>query len=79
MIIPITTSGNSKNILEAVKCIKNKNFIFGILGNDGGLVKKYCKDSFIASHTSPSRVQEIHILFWHSVCEIVENYYAKNN
>jgi len=77
LIIPISTSGNSQNILEAVKFSKKKGLkIFGILGNKGGKVKKYCKDYFIASSKNPSRIQEIHIIFWQTVAEMVENSYA---
>jgi len=77
LIIPISTSGNSQNILEAVKFSKKKALkTFGILGNKGGKVKKYCKDHFIVSSKNPSRIQEIHIIFWQTVCEIVENRYA---
>ena len=50
--------------------------IFGILGNNGGKVKKCCKDQFIVSSKNSSRIQEIHIIFWQTVCEIVENNYA---
>jgi D-sedoheptulose 7-phosphate isomerase len=78
LIIPISTSGNSKNILEAVKyAYKRKNKVFGILGNKGGKVKKYCSESFIVSSKNPSRIQEIHIIFWQTVCEIVEDIYAR--
>lgn len=77
IIIPITTSGNSLNILEAIRFSKkNKNYIFGMLGNNGGKSKKYCNDFYSVSSNDPSRVQEVHIIFWHTVCEIVENYYS---
>jgi len=77
LIIPISTSGNSANILEAVKFSKKKGYkIFGIFGNKGGRVKKYCKDYFIVSSKNPSRIQEIHIIFWQTVAEMVENNYA---
>lgn len=76
LIIPISTSGNSKNILEAIKYSKkNKLRVFGILGNKGGQVKKYCSNSFIVSSSNSSRVQEIHIIFWQIACQIIENNY----
>lgn len=76
LIISITTSGNSKNIIEALKFAKkNKIQSFGILGNNGGNAKKYCSDNFIVKSFNPSRIQEIHIIFWHLVCEIIEEYY----
>jgi D-sedoheptulose 7-phosphate isomerase len=78
LIIPITTSGNSLNIINALKYCKKKKFqTFGILGNKGGKSKKYCSDDFIVSSDNPSRIQEIHIIFWQTVCEIVEEFYVK--
>ncbi len=77
LIVPISTSGNSSNILEALKFSKNKKLkTFGIFGNYGGKAKKLCEDHYIVSSNNPSRVQEIHIIFWQTACEIVENYYA---
>ena len=79
LVVPITTSGNSSNIFEALKFSKSKKLkTFGILGNNGGKVKKFCEDNFIVSSNNPSRVQEIHIIFWQTACEIVENYYASS-
>lgn len=73
ILIPITTSGNSKNIIEVCKIAKVKKIkVLGILGNSGGNVKKYCDKKFIVSASDPTRVQEIHILFWHSLCDLVE-------
>jgi len=78
LIIPISTSGNSDNIIKALSfCNKKKIKIFGILGSNGGGSKKYCFDNFTVNSNIPSRVQEIHIIFWQNVCEVVENYYIK--
>ena len=77
LIIPISTSGNSQNIIEALKYAKFKKIkSFGILGNNGGMAKKLCSQSFIVSSKNPSRIQEIHIIFWQTVCELIENIYA---
>ncbi len=79
LVIPISTSGNSQNIIEALKYTKSQKIkTFGILGNNGGIAKKLCSESFIASSKNPSRIQEIHIIFWQSVCELIENIYARN-
>ena len=80
LIIPISTSGNSSNIVEAVKYAKRRKIpVFGILGNKGGKSKIFCSDSFIVSSKNPSRIQEIHIIFWQTVCEIIEDIYATKN
>ena len=77
LIIPITNSGNSKNIISAIKFSKKKKLkVFGILGNKGGIAKKFCNNHFIASDKNSSRIQEIHIIFWQNVCELVEKAYV---
>ena len=79
IFIAISTSGNSKNIVHALKKAKQKNLVtLGILGNNGGESKKYCDYSFCISEKNPSRVQEIHILFYHNFCEMVEEFFFKN-
>ena len=66
ILIPITTSGNSENILEVAKIANKKKIdVLGILGNKGGKIKKYCNETFIVRAHDPSRIQEIHIIFWH--------------
>ena len=78
LLISISTSGNSKNIISALKYSKAKIFkTLNILGNKGGKAKKYSKINFIVGSSNPSRVQEIHIIFYQNVCELVENYYSK--
>lgn len=77
LLVAISTSGNSKNIIEAVKLSKKKNIkVIAILGNKGGLVSKINKDNFVVAHDDPSRVQEIHLIFYHNICQIVENYFS---
>ena len=72
------TIGNSKNILEALK-ISNKRKVncYAILGGTGGKAKKLSQNKLIIKSNSPSRVQEIHIIFWQNVCELVENKFRK--
>ena len=76
IFIAISTSGNSKNIINALRMAKKKKiFCFGLLGNNGGEAKKYCDESFIVKSNNPSRVQEIHIIFYQLFCENIENYF----
>ena len=78
IFIGISTSGNSKNIIEAFKfCKKNKIYSLGILGNSGGKSKKYLNSHYSVNFNDASRVQEIHIIFWQNICEIIENYFSK--
>lgn len=79
IFIGISTSGNSKNILETFKYCKAKKIkSIGIFGNNGGLCKKYCKNFFTLKSKDASRVQEVHIIFWQNICEIVESYFHKH-
>ena len=80
ILISISTSGNSKNIISALKYSKKKNYnILNILGNKGGEAKKYSKNNFIVDSSNPSRIQEVHIIFYQNVCDLVENYYFKRS
>lgn len=72
-LLAISTSGNSKNVLNAVK-VANKLSIrtIGILGNDGGDIKKFCKYNLIVNSKSTARIQEAHIFLLHAVCGIID-------
>lgn len=73
VFIAISTSGNSKNIINAINVANKKNIkVFGFTGNTGGKMKEIC-DCFIVPSESTARIQEIHILVGHIVCEIVED------
>ena len=78
ILMLISTSGNSKNIIEALKVAKKKKIqTLLLLGNNGGNAKKYSRYSIIINSSNPSRVQEMHILIYHSICEIIEQYFEK--
>lgn len=80
IFIPISTSGNSKNIIEAIKIAKRKKIlVLGILGNKGGKAKKNCDLSYIVNSSNPSRVQESHIIFYQNLSEMLEDHYHKVN
>ena len=72
-LIAISTSGNSKNIIQAVKKAKELGVItIGFTGEHGGELKNLC-DYCIQVHSNDTpRSQECHILFGHILCEIIE-------
>lgn len=73
VLIAISTSGNSANVIEAAKAAKNKDIkIIGLLGNDGGELDKLCDVSIIVPSKSTARIQEAHILIGHTICEGIE-------
>lgn len=69
----ITTSGNSENILKAADAAKKKGLsVIGSLGKDGGKMAAFCDAALIIPDTSTARIQEMHILCAHSICEVID-------
>ena len=70
----LSTSGNSLNILDALKVAKKKKiFTIGFLGNKGGKAKKLCNIKLIVQSNLITRIQESHIFLGHYIIESVEN------
>ena len=69
----ISTSGNSKNIIEAVKSAKERNLkTVALLGKDGGKLKGVCDHEFIIPGETSDRIQEVHMMILHIIIEGVE-------
>lgn len=69
----ITTSGNSGNVVKAAKLAKEKGLtVIASLGKDGGKMKALCDAAIIVPDDSTARIQEMHILCAHSICEVVD-------
>lgn len=69
----ITTSGNSANVVEAAKLAKEKGLVvIGSLGKDGGKMAPLCDAALIVPDDSTARIQEMHILCAHSICEVID-------
>jgi len=74
LVVGISTSGNSPNIIKAIEKAKQMGIkTVCLLGKDGGKLKKIADDSLVISLTDTPRVQEMHILAGHIICEIIEN------
>jgi D-sedoheptulose 7-phosphate isomerase len=72
--IGISTSGNSSNIIKAFEVAKEMRMkAVALTGNDGGALAKMADLSLIVPSTSTPRVQEVHILVGHILCEMVEH------
>ena len=73
ILIAISTSGKSKNILEALKVAKRKNiFSVGFYGNNGGYAKKNTNLNLIVKSNNTARIQETHILLGHYIFSEIE-------
>ncbi len=76
MLIVMTTSGNSKNILKVLKQAKKmKIFSVGFLGNGGGKAKKLCDMNLTIKSKDTARIQEAQKFIGHIVCELIEKKY----
>lgn len=74
IFIAISTSGNSKNIIKAVELAREKGLIIiGLLGKDGGILKKMCDYNITFPYKDTARVQEHHIMTYHLLCEFIES------
>jgi len=74
VLIAISTSGNSKNVLEAVRQAKSMGIItIGVTGGKGGQLAGLCDISIIAASSKTARIQESHLVIFHAICELVEN------
>ena len=74
ILIIISTSGNSKNIINVLKAARKKRiFSIGFLGNRGGKSKKLCNIPLVVNSNNTARIQEAHIFLGHFIFESVEN------
>lgn len=80
IVIGISTSGNSKNVKKGIIESKNKNAItVGLLGNKGGIIGKIVDVPIIVKSTSTPKIQEVHRVLSHIICEEVEKNLTKKN
>ena len=73
VLIAISTSGNSNNIIQVLKKARNLDILtIGLSGQDGGKMQSLCDIIVnIPSHNT-ARIQEIHILCGHIICQLIE-------
>jgi D-sedoheptulose 7-phosphate isomerase len=80
VLIGISTSGNSQNIIEAFKVCQNQKIItIGWTGETGGKMKRYSDYCLCVPSCETPRIQESHILIGHIICGIVEDALFKNS
>jgi len=73
-LICITTSGNSKNLILAMKAARKMGIkVFGFLGCKGGEALKHCDEAFIVPSEDTGRIQEAHITAGHALMEFIED------
>ena len=74
ILICISTSGESSNIINAIKKAKELEVpTISLLGKDGGTVIKMSDNFILVPSNSTARIQEVHALTEHIICEIIED------
>ena len=74
LLIGISTSGNSKNIINALQVAKELGCsTIGLSGRDGGAMNAVCDINVVVSSDNTPRIQEMHILFIHTICQLVDD------
>jgi len=76
-LLAISTSGNSKNVLEAIRAAHAKGaHVIALTGRDGGEMGRMLRAGDFhlnVAHPRTMRVQEVHLLVIHCLCEVVDN------
>ncbi len=76
ILIGLSTSGNSTNIVKAIEMAKTKGVItIGFTGQKGGKMRELCNFLIDVPSNDTPRIQECHILVGHIVCQLVEEVY----
>ena len=74
VLIGISTSGNSQNVVDAIITAKAKGIVvIGLTGENGGKMRSYCDILINVPGTRTAFIQELHFPVYHTLCLIVEN------
>ena len=74
LCIGISTSGNSSNVLTAIKRAQSMGCkTIGLSGKGGGDLKQLCDINLIAPDNDTARIQEMHILIGHILCDVIDH------
>jgi len=78
VLIVISTSGNSQNLVNAVhKARERKMITVSLLGKGGGRLKGLCDYEIIIPHSDTARIQETHKVIYHTICQLIEQAFLK--
>ncbi len=76
VVIGITTSGSSANVIAGLEASKNKGcVVIAFVGENGGKAAELADVAFAAPSKITARVQECHLLVGHIICDLVESFY----
>ena len=78
VLLAISTSGNSANILRAIQAARqSKVKVIGLTGDSGGAMRMACDLCLCVPSKSTPRIQEMHIMIYHAICELLEERLAE--
>ena len=73
VLLAISTSGNSSNIIRAIEAARLcKVIVIGLTGDSGGQMRTLCDLCICVPSKSTARIQEMHITIGHTICELLE-------
>src|SRR5687767_15137408 len=73
VLVAISTSGNSPNVLAAVEAANERGALtVGLTGKDGGRMRALCAEALVVPSPATERIQEGHITVIHLLCELLE-------
>jgi phosphoheptose isomerase len=80
ILIAISTSGNSRNVVDACITARATGMkVIGLTGFSGGKMKQYCDILLNVPEKRTAYVQELHLPVFHAICLLVENHFYGNN
>lgn len=75
VLVAISTSGHSANVLRAVQAAREIGMpVIGLLGRDGGAIAPLADVALVVPSPTTARIQEAHILIIHTLCGLVEQH-----
>jgi D-sedoheptulose 7-phosphate isomerase len=78
VLLAISTSGNSRNILRAIEAARESRVkVIGLTGESGGEMRTECDLCLCVPSKSTARIQEMHITIGHAICELLEEKLAE--
>jgi D-sedoheptulose 7-phosphate isomerase len=76
LLVGISTSGNSPNIIKAVEAARSLGLrTLGLLGRDGGQLRALVDDALVVPCQVTARIQEIHLMTYHFWCEAIDTHF----
>lgn len=78
VVIGISTSGKSHNVIKALELAKSLQcFTVGLSGNDGGILNTICDKNIVVASNNTPRIQEVHLFIEHCICDLIDQHFSK--